>query len=103
MRGQIRGEVLGAIPVALPYTNAHFMPRSVGDRPDVIPAGSTNLGFTGQYCENPRDIVFTEEYSVRSERMAVYGLLDMKREVAPITPLNYDIRVLGMVALHLLK
>lgn len=103
VREQIRGEVVSAIPVALPYTNAHFMPRSVGDRPDVIPAGSTNLGFTGQYCEIPRDIVFTEEYSVRSARMAVYGLLDMKREVAPITPLNYDIRVLGMVALHLLK
>ncbi|MCH9274867.1 oleate hydratase [Bifidobacterium amazonense] len=103
VREQIRAEVVSAVPVAMPYINAQFMPRSVGDRPDVVPAGSTNLGFTGQYCEIPGDIVFTEEYSVRASRMAVYQLLGMTREVAPIKPLNYDIRVLGAVALNLLK
>lgn len=102
-RAQVRTEVVSAVPVVLPYINAHFMPRSVGDRPNVIPDGSTNLGFTGQYCEVPDDIVFTEEYSVRAARMAVYGLLGMRREVAPVKPLGYDVRVLGTVAVNLLK
>lgn len=103
VRVQVRSELVSAVPVLMPYINAQFMPRSVGDRPDVIPAGSTNLGFTGQYCEVPGDIVFTEEYSVRAARMAVYGLLGMSREVAPIKPLSYDVRVLGQVAVNLLK
>jgi oleate hydratase len=47
--------------------------------------------------------VFTEEYSVLAARMAVYQLLGMRREVAPVKPLNYDIRVLGMAAASLLR
>jgi oleate hydratase len=71
-----------------------FSPASKGDRPDVVPEGSTNLGFTGQYCEIPGDIVFTEEYSVRAARTAVYKLLGMSKEVAPIKPIHYDVRIL---------
>lgn len=99
-RQKCRDEVVAAIPVILPYTNAHFMPRAIGDRPKVVPENSTNLGFTGQYCEVPEDCVFTEEYSVRAARTAVYTLLDMKREVAPVKPIRYDARIImgGLMA-----
>ena len=93
-RQKCREEVVAAIPVAMPYIDAQFLPHAVGDRPAVVPADSTNLGFTGQFCEIPEDVVFTEEYSVRASRMAVYQLLGMKREVAPIKPIRYDVRML---------
>ncbi|MGH4139929.1 oleate hydratase [Clostridium sp.] len=30
-----------------------------GDRPEVIPEGSTNLALLGQFCEIADDVVFT--------------------------------------------
>lgn len=102
IRQQCRNEVVAAIPVAMPYIDAQFLPRAVGDRPAVVPEGSTNLGFTGQFCEIPEDVVFTEEYSVRASRMAVYQLLGMKKEVAPVKPIRYDIRmILGAMISYL--
>lgn len=70
------------------------MPRVAGDRPAVIPQGSKNFGFLGQFAEVPGDCVFTVEYSVRSAMMAVYGLMDLGKEVDPVYPSQYDIRVL---------
>ncbi len=102
-RQKCRDEVVAAIPVILPYTDAHFLARAKGDRPDVVPAGSTNLGFTGQYCEVPEDVVFTEEYSVRASRMAVYKLLNVKREVAPVKPTRFDIRIIMAALVAYLK
>ncbi len=99
-RQKCRDEVVEAIPVAMPYIDAQFLPRAVGDRPDVVPAGSTNLGFTGQFCEVPEDVVFTEEYSVRAARMAVYRLTGSRKEAAPVKPIRYDVRMLlgGLVS-----
>ena len=102
-RQKCRDEVIAAIPIAMPYINSQFLPRAVGDRPDVVPAGSTNLGFTGQFCEIPEDVVFTEEYSVRGARMAVYELLGMKKEVAPVKPVRYDARMILGAAVSFLK
>ncbi|MBG9793277.1 oleate hydratase [Paenibacillus dendritiformis] len=82
------------IPCMMPYITAQFMPRSIGDRPQVVPHGSTNLAFVGQFCEIPDDVVFTEEYSVRSARIAVYTLLGMNKPIAPINEYQYDIRTL---------
>ncbi|MFR9098556.1 MAG: oleate hydratase [Anaerostipes hadrus] len=42
------------------------MPRTAGDRPDVIPDGCVNFAFLGQFAETPRDTIFTTEYSVRT-------------------------------------
>lgn len=101
-RQKCRDEVIAAIPVAMPYIDSQFLPRAVGDRPEVVPEGSTNLGFTGQFCEIPEDVVFTEEYSVRGARMAVYKLLGMKKEVAPVKPIRYDVRmILGALISYL--
>lgn len=102
-RQKCRDEVVAAIPVMLPYTDAHFLARAAGDRPDVVPKGSTNLGFTCQYCEIPEDCVFTEEYSVRAVRMAVYQLLGMKREVCPVKPIRYDARIILVALVAYLK
>ena len=35
--------------------------RHKGDRPQVVPSGSNNLAFIGQFCELPDDVVFTVE------------------------------------------
>ena len=39
-------------------------------------------------------MVFTEEYSVRAARLAVYGLMGIDRNVCPVTPYNRDPKVL---------
>jgi oleate hydratase len=71
------------IPCMLPYTTSQFMPRSPGDRPQVIPAGTANLAFMGQYCEIPDDVVYTVEYSVHSARLAVNALLGLPDDLPP--------------------
>lgn len=82
------------IPCMMPFITAQFMPRLGTDRPKVVPDGSTNLAFIGQFCEIPDDVVFTEEYSVRSARIAVYTLLGVDKPIAPINQYQYDIRTL---------
>jgi oleate hydratase len=63
-----------------------FMPRLHGDRPLPVPNGSKNFAFISQFVEIPDDVVFTVEYSVRAAQMAVYELLDIKREIPAVTP-----------------
>lgn len=74
------------IPCTMPYITSQFMPRRSGDRPAVVPACSENFAFIGQYCEIPRDIVFTLEYSVRSAQIAVFSLLKCTNKPTPIYP-----------------
>lgn len=66
------------IPCMLPYITSQFLTRKEGDRPKVIPEGSTNLALLGQYVEMERDTVFTVEYSVRAAQMAVHELMGTK-------------------------
>lgn len=82
------------IPVMMPYITSQFMPRVKGDRPEVVPNGSANLAFLGQFAEIKDDCVFTVEYSVRSAMMAVYKLLKLDKEVPEVYPSRFDIRVL---------
>ncbi len=91
----IKEEVVNVIPVMMPYIDALFQPHARADRPPVVPAGSTNLAMIGQFVEIPRDMVFTEEYSVRSARQAVYTLLHIDRRVEPVTPYNKRPHVLA--------
>jgi oleate hydratase len=90
------------IPCMMPFITSQFLPRSKGDRPQVIPAGSKNLAFVGQYCELPDDVVFTVEYSVRSAQTAVYSLLGLDKDPPPVYKGHYDPRVLleAFMALH---
>lgn len=82
------------IPAMMPYVTSQFMPRVAGDRPNVIPAGSTNFAFLGQFAEIKGDCVFTVEYSVRSAMMAVYTLLGLKKNPPEIYASQYDIRTI---------
>ncbi|MEZ5209972.1 oleate hydratase [Gordonia sp. (in: high G+C Gram-positive bacteria)] len=84
-----------AVPCMMPYVTAFFMPRQSGDRPDVVPAGSVNFAFIGQFSESPtRDCIFTTEYSVRTPMEAVYTLLDIERAVPEVFGSTYDVRQL---------
>ncbi len=82
------------VPTMMPYITAFFMPRTKGDRPDVIPDGCVNFAFLGQFADTPRDTVFTTEYSVRTAMEAVYGLLGIDRGVPEVWGSVYDIREL---------
>jgi len=83
-----------SIPCMMPYITAFFMPRTIGDRPKVVPDGSENFAFLGQFADTPRDTVFTTEYSVRTAMEAVYTLLDIDRGVPEVFNTCYDVRVL---------
>ncbi len=80
------------IPAMMPYITAFFMPREAGDRPDVVPEGSTNFAFIGQFAETPRDTIFTTEYSMRTGMEAVYTLLNVDRAVPEVWGSTYDVR-----------
>lgn len=82
------------VPTLMPYITAFFMPRSAGDRPDVIPDGCVNAAFLGQFAETPRDTIFTTEYSVRTAMEAVYGLCGVDRGVPEVWGSVYDVREL---------
>ena len=78
------------IPCMMPYITSQFMPRKKEDRPEVLPSGTRNFAFIGQYCEIPDEIVFTVEQSVRSAMIAVYGLLEIKKDIPAIYRGQYD-------------
>ena len=80
------------VPVMMPFASAYFQPREAGDRPDVVPTGSVNFAFIGNFAETPRDTVFTTEYSIRTAMEAVYTLLDIDRGVPEVWGSVYDIR-----------
>ena len=77
-------KLINAIPVAMPFIDSLFMPRSYGDRPKVIPDGSQNFAFLGQFTEVKDDCVFTVEYSTRTAQEAVYGFFDCGKKPLPV-------------------
>lgn len=72
------------LPCLLPFAGSVFAARRKADRPAVVPEGSTNFAFIGQFCEQPDEVIFTMEYSVRSAWTAVYKLLKTKRKPPPV-------------------
>lgn len=82
------------VPVYMPFITSYFMPRTKGDRPLVIPKGSKNLVFIGNFSETEADTTFTTEYSVRTAMEAVYTLLEVDRGVPEVFASAYDLRVL---------
>jgi len=79
---------------AMPYITSQFMPRALGDRPRVVPQGSENLAFIGQFVELPGDVVFTVETSVRTAMMAVWELTGLEKPQIPMYEPSYDLRVI---------
>ncbi|MCF7836216.1 oleate hydratase [Candidatus Gracilibacteria bacterium] len=72
------------IPCMLPYITSQFTPHKKNNRAKIIPRGYSNLACIGQFCEIPKEIVFTIEYSIRSAQIGVNSLLNLKREIPPI-------------------
>jgi oleate hydratase len=86
----------------MPFITAQFLPRGAGDRPPIVPLGATNFAFIGQFCEQPDDVVFTVEYSIRAAQTAVYDLLDIDRKPPAVYHGTHDFRILlkAFLALH---
>ncbi len=82
------------VPCRMPYITSYFMPRAIGDRPLIVPEGSKNFAFIGNFSETERDTVFTTEYSVRTAMEAVYTLLDVDRGVPEVFGSAFDVRTL---------
>lgn len=80
------------VPCMMPYITAFFMPRTMGDRPNVVPDHAVNFAFIGQFAETERDTIFTTEYSMRTGMEAVYTLLNVDRGVPEVWGSTYDIR-----------
>ena len=78
----------------MPYINAFFQPRKESDRPKIVPDGSVNFAFIGQFAETERDTIFTTEYSIRTGMEAVYTLLNVDRAVPEVWGSKYDVREL---------
>ena len=89
------------VPVMMPYITAFFMPRAAGDRPAVVPEGSVNFAFLGQFAETARDTIFTTEYSIRTGMEAVYTLLNINRGVPEVWGSVYDVRDLLKASVQL--
>ncbi len=70
--------------VMMPYASALFSRRVPHDRPLVIPTGSHNFAFLGQFVELPQDTVFTVEYSVHSAMHAAYTLFAVDAAIPPM-------------------
>ena len=84
----------------MPYINAFFQPRKNSDRPLVVPHGSMNFAFIGQFAETPRDTIFTTEYSIRTGMEAVYTLCNVDRGVPEVWGSCYDVRELLKAAYY---
>lgn len=96
---EIMKDVVNVIPCMMPYIDSQFEPRKMQDRPKVVPEGSTNFAMIGQFVEIAKDMVFTEEYSVRGARIAAYTL--MKKDIPINSVTAYDKRIgVLLKALH---
>jgi oleate hydratase len=90
------------LPCRMPFITSQFMPHQPGDRPNVRPDGAQNFAVIGQFCEQPRDCVFTVEYSIRSARTAVAGLTSRVDPPPPVARTDLDPMVLIRAARVLL-
>jgi oleate hydratase len=86
------------IPNRMPLITSEFLVRNTESRPPIIPEGSTNLGLTGQFVEQPDDVVFTMEYSVRTGQTAAFKLGNINKEPNPFYHGSRDLRVVWEAA-----
>lgn len=82
---ELKSDIVDVVPCRMPYIDAQFQPHKLADRPPVPPENSVNFAMIGQFVEIPADMVFTEEYSVRSARLAAYALTGARLPVCPVS------------------
>ncbi|MCI1986229.1 MAG: oleate hydratase [Lactobacillus sp.] len=85
----IMAAIINNVPVYMPYASALFNNRAKADRPKVIPAHATNLAFTGEFVEQPFQMIFTEQSAVRSGEIAAYHFAGIPMSKLVKTP-RYD-------------
>lgn len=90
-------ETSTVVPCLMPYITSQFLARRRDDRPNVVPKGSVNLAFIGQFAEVPDDVVFTVEYSVRTAWTAVSQLLGLDKHPPTVYKGHHDPHVLAAV------
>lgn len=86
---EIMDSVINCIPVYMPYASALFNNRAKSDRPKVIPKHSTNFAFTGEFVEQPYQMIFTENSAVRSGEIAAFHFAGIPMSRLVKTP-RYD-------------
>lgn len=86
---EIMDSVINCIPVYMPYASALFNNQAKSDRPKVIPKHSTNLAFTGEFVEQPYQMIFTENSAVRSGEIAAFHFAGIPMSRLVKTP-RYD-------------
>lgn len=86
---EILDSIINNIPVYMPYASALFNNRAKSDRPEVIPENSTNLAFTGEFVEQPFQMIFTEQSAVRSGEIAAFHFAGIPMAHLVKTP-RYD-------------
>ena len=85
------------VPAMLPYVMSHFLPRKRSDRPQVVPQGSTNLAFMGQFTESGECVMLVES-SIRCAKIAVSTLLNTGEKVPPVyTQVNNPLALFKML------
>ena len=94
MKPAIDAGKINCRPTMMPFIDSAFMPRTLGDRPAVIPAGATNFAFLGQFTEVSNDCIFTVEYSVRTAQTAVYTFFDTGKPILPVYVGGHKLRSL---------
>ncbi len=96
---EIMASVINNVPVYMPYASALFNNRAKTDRPKVIPQHSTNLAFTGEFVEQPYQMIFTEQSAVRSGEIAAFHFagIPMSRLV-PTPRYDKDLKTLARAA-----
>jgi oleate hydratase len=73
-----------------PYVVSHWQPRKIGDRPNVVPKGSTNFALIGEYVEIPDASTFMVDYSTQSAMMGIYTLLNVDKKIPPLHTTYYN-------------
>ena len=82
-------ETSTCVPAMMPYVMSHFLPRKRSDRPQVVPEGSTNLAFMGQFTESEECVMLVES-SIRCAKIAVNTLLHVDKKVPPVYTRVHD-------------
>ena len=80
------------IPRVMPRMSGALLPRSLRDRPEIIPQNTSNIGLIGQFVQMPRYSCIDMSYGVSAAEMAVSQLMgldvqEVKRRPLPLATL----------------
>lgn len=74
LKEEIEKEIVNVIPCIMPYKNSALLQRKSIDMPEIVPEDSVNFALIGSFVNIPKDKIISDEYSVKSGKIAVYKL-----------------------------